>query len=85
MTTPELPGAICPTLPENEKDWFFTEGGSLYKKAKAICQKCPVKTQCLDGAMEMEGQGIGVFEGTRYGVWGAKTGRERARLARGIA
>lgn len=85
MTTPALPGAVCPGLPAHEKAWFYTEGGSLYKKAKAICQTCPARAQCLDLAMDLEGQGIGVFEGARFGVWGGLTGKERTRLANGAA
>ena len=69
-------------MPESEKAWFFAESGSTYKRAKDICHPCPVRGKCLDLAMDLEGRGLGVHEGRRFGVWGGLSGRERSRLAK---
>jgi WhiB family transcriptional regulator, redox-sensing transcriptional regulator len=37
-------------------------------RAKAVCESCPVRVQCLDHA---------VRNGERYGVWGGLTSDER--------
>lgn len=42
-------------------------------EAKAICDDCAVRSECLDHAIEHD---------ERYGVWGGLTGRERAALSR---
>jgi WhiB family redox-sensing transcriptional regulator len=41
--------------------------------AKAICRSCPVRTQCLDHAIEAD---------ERYGIWGGLTDAERRHLPR---
>jgi hypothetical protein len=80
-----LPGSLCTELPESQKQWFYAEGGSAHKKAAAVCAECPVKAACLDLAMDLEGRGIGVFRGNRYGVWGGVSGRARTRMAKALA
>ena len=82
MSSSKLSGAACAQLPEYQKQWFYAEAGSAYKRAAAICAECPVQAACLEMAMDMESQGIGVFEGNRYGVWGGLSGRARARMAK---
>ena len=42
-------------------------------KAKAVCQTCPVREQCLEFAMETN---------QKYGIWGGLTDKERASLKR---
>jgi len=42
-------------------------------KAKAVCQLCPVRVQCLDYALR---------NSIRYGIWGGLDGEERARERR---
>jgi WhiB family transcriptional regulator, redox-sensing transcriptional regulator len=74
--------AACQRLSEEEKQWFYTEGGSGYKKAKAVCANCPARAECLDRAMDLEARGLGVGpRGDRFGVWGGLSGIERSRLA----
>lgn len=43
------------------------------KAAKAVCEECPVREQCLDWAVETNQE---------FGVWGGKTERERAVIRR---
>ena len=42
-------------------------------KAKAVCQLCPVRVQCLDYALR---------NSIRYGIWAGLNGEERARERR---
>lgn len=41
--------------------------------AKAVCEPCPVRADCLSWALR---------NGERHGVWGGTTARERYQLAR---
>ncbi|WP_329524736.1 WhiB family transcriptional regulator [Streptomyces sp. NBC_01462] len=43
------------------------------KRAKTICMRCPVRTQCLAEALD---------ERIEFGVWGGMTERERRVLLR---
>jgi WhiB family transcriptional regulator, redox-sensing transcriptional regulator len=56
---------------------FFGPGGEARPereireaKAKAVCQRCPVRVQCLDYALR---------NSISYGIWGGLDGEERAR------
>lgn len=59
-------------------DWFFPpEHGSpsLYEAGRAVCNGCPVKSECLAWSLE---------NGDVYhGMFGGKTPRERQRMDRG--
>lgn len=78
--------APCRQLGDEQKRWFYTQDDNGYEKAKAICRRCPAKGECLEIAMDLESRGLGVGpHGERFGVWGGKTGNQRARMARGIA
>jgi len=52
---------------------FFPERGASTRRAKAICDACEVKAECLDYAIEM---------GERFGIWGGLSERERRRVRR---
>jgi WhiB family redox-sensing transcriptional regulator len=55
-------------------DMFFIErGASLhgYDVARQICQRCPVREDCLAYAID---------GAERFGIWGGLTERERRRL-----
>ncbi|RYZ27996.1 MAG: WhiB family transcriptional regulator [Propionibacteriaceae bacterium] len=49
------------------------------EEAKAMCDGCPVRSNCLEAAMQHEGARSARW---RAGVWGGLTAQERAELAR---
>lgn len=53
--------AVCFTLPEESKDWFFSYTQKVRDKAVSICQGCPVQSDCLAEARANREQ---------HGVWG---------------
>lgn len=55
-------------------DLFFPSRGEDTRPALAICNTCPVRTECLDHALEL---------GEKYGIWGGEPERQRRRLRRG--
>lgn len=56
-----------------DADLFFPERGASTRKAKAICNACEVKNQCLDYA---------IINGEKFGIWGGMSERERRRVRR---
>ncbi|MGQ0849501.1 MAG: WhiB family transcriptional regulator [Actinomycetota bacterium] len=56
-----------------DADLFFPERGASTRKAKAICQACDVKGECLDFA---------IVNGEKFGIWGGLSERERRRVRR---
>ena len=65
--------AACGQLP---KDLFFPPGNSDVtradeERAKEVCAVCPVRSQCLEFALEND---------ERFGVWGGTTPNERRAL-----
>ena len=59
----------------DDTDLFYpdsAESPAAYAAAREICAACPVRTDCLEWAMEL---------GDPHGMWGGLTGRERQRLA----
>lgn len=61
-----------------DPDMFFPDKGVPTSYAAAICDTCPVRSECLDYAMELEGD---LNRRLREGVWGGLSPAERARLA----
>ncbi len=53
---------------------FFPGPGGDTRTPKRICERCPVKDQCLDAALA---------EPEKFGIWGGLTHHERSRLRRG--
>ena len=47
----------------NNPELWFAESPSDVEHAKALCLDCPVRTLCLDGALE---------RGEPWGVWGGQ-------------
>lgn len=56
---------------EVDPELFYPEKGSSTKSAKAMCQLCDVREDCLAYALEKQ---------ERFGVWGGLSDRERRRL-----
>lgn len=69
-TVPVLPGALCA---QTDSDLWFPLKGEYPRVAKALCARCPVQRECLDGALERD---------EPYGVWGGLTRQERLKLRR---
>ncbi|MFF0740352.1 WhiB family transcriptional regulator [Streptomyces sp. NPDC004111] len=61
--------AACRTADPEE---LFVEGAAQ-QRAKAVCEGCPVRTQCLAYALDLR---------IEHGVWGGMTERERRALLR---
>lgn len=54
-----------------DPDLFFPDQGVPNKEGRAICEACPVQTECLSFAIE---------NGERHGIWGGLTQDERADM-----
>ncbi|MGV0625021.1 WhiB family transcriptional regulator [Mycolicibacter minnesotensis] len=64
--------ALCS---QTDPEAFFPEKGGSTREAKKICQRCAVRSECLDYALAHD---------ERFGIWGGLSERERRRLKRGI-
>lgn len=56
----------------SDPDELFVSGAAQ-NRAKAVCQGCPVRTECLSDALDNR---------VEFGVWGGMTERERRALLR---
>lgn len=56
-----------------DPDLFFPERGASTKEAKAVCQGCEVRADCLEYALA---------NGEKFGIWGGLSERERRRIRR---
>ena len=61
--------ASCRTV---DPDELFVSGAAQ-NRAKAVCQGCVVRTECLSDALDNQ---------VEFGVWGGMTERERRALLR---
>lgn len=52
-------------------DLFFPEKGEPTKDAKAVCQLCPVRSECLQYALQND---------ERFGIWGGMSEQERHQI-----
>jgi WhiB family transcriptional regulator, redox-sensing transcriptional regulator len=68
-TTNWIASAACR---RSDPDALFVQGAEQHR-AKAVCQGCPVRTECLADALD---------NGIEFGVWGGLTERERRALLR---
>lgn len=62
--------AVCS---QTDPEVFFPEKGASTADAKAVCRRCPVRTECLEAALA---------RGERFGVYGGRSERERRRILR---
>jgi WhiB family redox-sensing transcriptional regulator len=60
--------ALC--AQSDAEAWFPEKGGSV-ALPKAICGRCPVRTECLEFALETE---------QRFGIWGGLSTEQRLPL-----
>lgn len=76
--TPEyawLDDAACGDLELEQLEMFFVEAGrTLSREAAAMCERCPVRAQCLDHAASREIAG---------GYFGGLSPSKRRQLAAG--
>lgn len=56
----------------SDPDELFVTGAAQ-NEAKAVCVRCPVRTECLSDALDNR---------VEFGVWGGMTERERRALLR---
>jgi WhiB family redox-sensing transcriptional regulator len=56
-----------------DPDLFFPERGASTKDAKAVCQGCVVRQDCLEYALTNR---------EKFGIWGGLSERERRRIRR---
>ena len=61
--------ALCA---RHDPEIFFPAKGESTRKAKAICEMCLVRVECLNEAVKGR---------IRYGVWGGRSERERRRAS----
>ena len=57
-----------------DPDLFFAESPRKVAAAKAICATCPIRTKCLNWALENE----------EYGIFGGTTPEERKAMLAGV-
>ena len=66
--------ALCA---QTDPDAFYPEKGAgkaEHDKAKHVCAKCPVRSDCLEWAISTD---------ERYGIWGGLSERQRRRVKEG--
>lgn len=78
VTTPAAPDWSRALCTQTDPDAFFPEGRGVEMalavvRAKQVCNRCPIRLACLDGALE---------RGERFGVWGGLDEVERRKLKR---
>ena len=75
----ELAKAIdeAPVIPPCQQTdaelWFQEHGTSSYRIARALCNRCPVRAQCLEYALANREE---------FGMWGGLSPFERRNLKR---
>lgn len=67
---PWMDRALCA---DTDPEMFFPVPGANPNAAKRVCSACPVRTECLEYALEHD---------ERWGVWGGLSVEERERVQR---
>lgn len=62
--------ALCA---QTDPEAFFPEKGGSTREAKAVCESCTVRAECLEYALEHD---------ERFGIWGGLSERERRKIRR---
>jgi WhiB family redox-sensing transcriptional regulator len=63
----------------SQRALFFPTSGESYEPARAICNRCPVRVECLDAVITWEAW---ARLGSRHGMAGGTTPAERTRMRR---
>ncbi len=61
---------------DRDPEQFFVRGASQSRRAIRMCERCPVREECLDYAISNE---------IEFGIWGGTTERQRRRLVRTLS
>ncbi len=72
----ERPWAVFSACRDADPDIFFGATKEETKQALALCGVCPVRSDCLEHALEAR---------ERFGIWGGTTESERRKILRRIA
>lgn len=72
-TEPWQRDALCAEPAYRHPGWFFPERGAPVDDARAVCERCLVRVECLDFALRTK---------IKHGIWGGLSERERRRLRR---
>jgi WhiB family redox-sensing transcriptional regulator len=73
ITSPDLDWQQEALCAQTGADFFFPEPGSSVREAKRICGMCPIRSVCLEYALDND---------ERFGVWGGLSEKERLELRR---
>ncbi len=73
LTRPDLDWQAEALCAQTGADFFFPEPGSSVREAKRICGLCPIRSACLEYALDND---------ERFGVWGGLSEKERLALRR---
>lgn len=69
--------AACKGMADDGNDAFFPENAGIPRAALAVCERCPVRGECLNTALRIE-----AGRAARFGVWGGMTPKQRERLVK---
>jgi WhiB family transcriptional regulator, redox-sensing transcriptional regulator len=73
---PGMPWEASARCNDYDPEIFFDPRVRFERKAKSICGRCQVRTECLSYALQTR---------IEFGVWGGLNGKERRTLLRGSA
>ncbi|AZP21587.1 transcriptional regulator [Streptomyces antibioticus] len=73
ITPPDLDWQDEALCAQTGGDFFFPEPGSSVREAKRICGLCPIRSACLEFALDND---------ERFGVWGGLSEKERLEIRR---
>jgi hypothetical protein len=69
---------------ETPTQWFFPEAqgnsATIYRKAKEVCDSCPVREQCLEDIVAIECTAARTHTSVPYGFFGGLTPNQRRPL-----
>nr|WP_245645924.1 WhiB family transcriptional regulator [Pseudonocardia acaciae] len=66
-------GAVLPCREAEDADLWFADAPADLERAKALCAGCPIKAECLAGALR---------RGEPWGVWGGEIFQRGSVIAR---